>query len=80
MDRAGIDVADRVLADFRDSLREIAERPAIGSFRPDLTLQSQRFRRVHSWYVVYRFDDRLVEVLRVIHASRDIRRILGEVE
>ncbi len=44
------------------------------------SLQSQRFRRGHSWYVVYRFDDRLVEVLRVIHASRDIRRILGEVE
>jgi antitoxin ParD1/3/4/toxin ParE1/3/4 len=72
---------DQPAEDFLEGVLETIERlgefPEIGHARRDLTTKDLRFHVVSNCYIVYRFIKQRVEVVRFIHASRDVASILG---
>ena len=68
---------DAVLDALRDALRRIAETPRLGHLREGLVDEPLRFYPVWSYLVVYRPSDP-VEIVRVLHAARDVAQALGE--
>lgn len=73
-----VDAARCVVDDLDKAMRGLAEMPGKGHIREDLT----REPRVLIWavvryLVVYRQDTRPLEVLRILHGSRDVGRELG---
>jgi len=79
--RDSIDAAARVREEIRDVCRRLAEHPQIGHQREDLTTRKDvLFWPVYSYLVVYRPGIRPLEVLRVLHGRRDVKRVLDESE
>ena len=72
-----IEAADRVLAALEKALHKLAKNPGIGHRREELADRRHRFFPVHSYLIVYRFEAKPLQVLRVLHAARDVQRILG---
>jgi antitoxin ParD1/3/4/toxin ParE1/3/4 len=70
--------ASRVLEKLRQAMRLLARTPEIGHYRRDLASESVRFWSVYSYLVIYRAEGRPLEVVRILHASRDVRAILEE--
>lgn len=68
--------ADRLLASIETAIRRIVRRPGIGHLRQDLADDTHRFYLVGSYLIVYRADSRPLEVLRILHASRDAASLL----
>jgi plasmid stabilization system protein ParE len=71
-----IDAAHRVLARIEGAMRKLAKTPRIGHFREDLADRRQRFFQVYSYLIVYRAETKPMQVVRVLHAARDIRELL----
>jgi antitoxin ParD1/3/4/toxin ParE1/3/4 len=59
-------------------MRRLAEMPEIGHSRKDLANEPLRFWPVYSYLVIYRPEARPLQVVRVLHGSRDVRRILED--
>jgi plasmid stabilization system protein ParE len=76
-DTAGDRIADQVLTTVRQSFERVAETPSIGHFRPDLVDERHRLISVASLLVIYRWETRPVQIIRVLHGSRDVRRIMS---
>jgi len=73
-----MDAADRVLAALQQALEQLGTNPGIGHMREDLADSSLRFFLVYSYLIVFRLEeDGSLRVLRVIHAARDVRSLLG---
>jgi plasmid stabilization system protein ParE len=70
--------AIRVREALLDSMRLLAEHPGIGHTRADLADEGVRFWPVFSYLVIYRSDTRPIQVVRVLHGKRDVRRLLEE--
>jgi plasmid stabilization system protein ParE len=62
-----------VLDALHGAMRRLAEHPGLGHLREDLTDEPVRFLAVWSYLVIYRVTGR-VEVVRVLHAARDVAR------
>ena len=75
--RAGIEVANRVEADIYRAFETLAQNPGIGHKRSDLTSHPVLFLAVYSYLVVYRPEIRPMEIVRILHAKRDLRNILA---
>ena len=56
----------------------LADNPGIGHLRSDLTPQDVRFWSVFRYLVIYRPDTKPLEIVRVLHGKRDVRRLLEE--
>jgi plasmid stabilization system protein ParE len=69
-------VADRVEALIRNTIALLAKNPGIGHFRRDLTDEPVKFYAVYSWLVVYRPKTEPLQVISVLHAGRDVSKIL----
>jgi antitoxin ParD1/3/4/toxin ParE1/3/4 len=67
--------ADRIIADLHHAFRQLAQMPGMGHRRRDLTLRSVLFWPVHSYLIIYT-DATPISIVRVIHASRDVRKLL----
>jgi toxin ParE1/3/4 len=78
IDRAGASVARHVLREVRSALQFLATRPGVGHAREDLTDLPVRFWPVFSYLVIYNPDTSPLEVLRVLHAARDVAAILED--
>jgi len=72
-----IEAADRVLDALEKALYKLARNPAIGHMREELADRRHRFLLVYSYLIVYRFETQPLQVLRVLHAARDVQSILG---
>lgn len=72
-----IAAADRVLESINQALHRLAKNPGIGHFREELADRRHRFWLVYSYLIVYRFEPRPLQVIRVLHAARDVQSILG---
>lgn len=70
------DAAGRVRAKLRDALRKLAKRPQMGHLREDLADESLRFWPVYSYLIIYRAEVRPLQVIRILHASRDVQSLL----
>jgi toxin ParE1/3/4 len=81
-DTAGPEVARRFLEAARTAFREIAARPGAGSPRYGEKLRAPhlRTRRVSRfpYLIFYVENEGFVEVMRVLHERRDIRRAFSK--
>jgi plasmid stabilization system protein ParE len=68
--------ADRVLIALEKALRELAKSPGKGHQREDLADGRHRFFLVYSYLIVYRPEAKPMQVIRVLHASRDVQALL----
>jgi plasmid stabilization system protein ParE len=69
--------ADRVESECFQAFETLAKMPGIGHMRDDLTHHDLFFFTVHSYLVIYRKNIPL-EIAAIIHASRDVTRVLEE--
>jgi plasmid stabilization system protein ParE len=68
--------AQRMRTELREAMRRLAEMPGIGHLRDDLADEALRFWSVHSYVIVYRPETDPLQVLRVLHGSRDVGAVL----
>jgi antitoxin ParD1/3/4 len=52
--------------------------PGAGHWRKDLTDESVRFFAVYSYLIVYRPETKPLQVVAILHGSRDVERILSK--
>ena len=71
-----IAAADRVLDALEKALHELVKNPGKGHWREDLADRQHRFFLVYSYLIVYRPETKPLQVIRVLHASRDIQTLL----
>ena len=69
--------AERVLDRIEATIKELAKTPGMGHLREDLADRRHRFFLVYSYLIVYRPETRPLQIIRVLHASRDVRALLG---
>ena len=74
----GPSVALHVIRSLLKAVRLLAQSPALGHGREDLTQLSVKFWPVFSYLIVYDPIRRPIEILGVLHGSSDLRRILRE--
>jgi toxin ParE1/3/4 len=74
--RRHIEAADRVLDALHKAIFKLAKNPAMGHWREDLADRRHRFFLVYSYLIVYRCETKPLQVIRVLHAGRDVRGIL----
>ena len=78
-----LDAAERFLNAFNSNLRRLADMHGIGAMREFADPKLARLRSLPvtgftNYLIFYRYDDRDVQILRVIHGARDLERALGE--
>ena len=59
-------------------IRKLVKSPNLGHRRFDLTDRDLLFFRVHSYLIVYRPAMKPLNVVRVLHAARDVKSLLAE--
>ncbi len=74
----GTDVADRLVDTITDRFLLLARYPRIGRGRDDDLRAGLRSFSVGSYVMIYRIDGEDVLILRVLHGSRDIQRLIPE--
>lgn len=75
---AGLETADRVESVIRSKIGYLAEFPDAGHWRRDLTGANVRFFTVYSYLIVYRPETKPLQIVSILHGSRDLAGILGE--
>jgi antitoxin ParD1/3/4/toxin ParE1/3/4 len=71
-----VNAAGRVLDAIDKAFNKLAKTPGIGHFREDLADKQHKFFLVYSYLIVYRFQSKPLQILRVLHTSRDIQALL----
>jgi plasmid stabilization system protein ParE len=70
--------ADKLQADLMAAFEHLSAWPETGHSRSDLTSQPVRFWKSGPYLIVYRVANRIVQIVAVLHASRDIPEILAQ--
>jgi antitoxin ParD1/3/4/toxin ParE1/3/4 len=76
--KGGKPLALHVFARLRSSMRFLGKRPASGHARPDLTAEPVKFWQVFSYLVIYDPVPQPIHIIRVMHASRDLKSLLSD--
>ena len=71
-----MDAADRWLDKLEKAIQQVADMPAIGHTRDDLTDKPVLLWPVGRYLIIYRPDPRPIEIVRVVSAYRDVSRLL----
>src|SRR5713226_2816844 len=74
-----IEAADRVLDALENAMVKLAKNPGIGHWREELADKRHRFLLVYSYLIIYRHETKPLQIIRVLHAARDVQSILGMV-
>ena len=69
------DAADRLLEEFYRSFAQLAEMPGMGHRRHDLTQRDVLFWPLRSYLIIYK-RSKPVQVVRIIHGKRDVKKLL----
>jgi len=69
--------AEKVVDRIEATIKELVRTPGMGHLREDLADRRHRFFLVYSYLIVYRPETRPLQIIRVLHASRDVRALLG---
>lgn len=72
--RQSHDASERIGRALEEACARLARTPGVGHRREELGSRSLRVLVVHSYLVVYRPESRPLQILRVIHGSRDLAR------
>jgi plasmid stabilization system protein ParE len=78
MSEAGARVAQHVLKQIKDAVVFLSRTPGAGHFREDLTSAAVKFWLVYSYQIIYRYTHRPIEIVRIIHGSRDMAKLLSQ--
>ena len=71
------DAADRVCGEIFEAMDRLARTPGMGHLRTDLSPREPLcFLHVRKYLIIYRRDDRPIQIVRVIHGNRDVAAIL----
>ena len=70
------ETADRVESVIREKFVYLADFPGGGHSRGDLTDAAVRFFSVYSYLIVYRPDTRPLQIVTILHGSRDVFKLL----
>ncbi len=68
--------ADQLEDDFFSAFEKLARQPRIGHTRTDLTERAVRFWPEGSYLIVYRELTETLQIVAVLHGSRDIPEVL----
>ena len=68
--------ANRVLKALESAMRKLAQNPLLGHWREDLADKRHRFHLVYSYLIVYRYESKPLQVIRVLHAARDVQNLI----
>lgn len=71
-----IDAADRLIADLFTAFELLARDPGIGHTRKDLTRHPVRSWPVGNYLILYRSEQKPIQIVAVVHGSRDIPSFL----
>jgi toxin ParE1/3/4 len=71
------EAADRVLAALESAMVKIAKNPGVGHWREELADKRHRFLLVYSYLIVYRYEAKPLQIVRVLHAARNVQSILS---
>jgi plasmid stabilization system protein ParE len=71
-----IAAADRVLRALERAIERLVRRPGLGHLREDLADRRHRFPLVYSYLIVYRPETKPLQIIRVLHAARDVQELL----
>ena len=71
-----IEAADRVVGALETTMHKLAKAPGIGHMREELADRRHRFFLVYSYLIVYRYETKPLQVIRVLHAARDVQNML----
>ncbi len=72
-----IEDADRVIDALDGAVIKLAQNPGIGHWREELIDKRHRFFPVHPYLIVYRHETKPLQIIRVLHGSRDVQSLLG---
>jgi plasmid stabilization system protein ParE len=75
---ASQEAADRVESAIRAKCVYLANFPGAGHWRHDLTSIDVRFFSVYSYLIVYRPETKPLQVVTILHGSRDVAGILTQ--
>ena len=73
-----LETADRVESAIRAKCVYLASFPGAGHLRHDLTSANVRFLSVYSYLIVYRPETKPLQVVTILHGSRDVAGILTQ--
>jgi toxin ParE1/3/4 len=71
------DAADRIIDEIFAAFHRLGQTPGMGHFRSDLANEPLRFWHARNYLIIYRSEKRPIEIVRVLHAARDVQVILG---
>ncbi len=74
---AGVSRADTLEQELHEAMQRLGDFPGIGHVRHDLADEVLRFWPVHQFLIVYRAEERPVQIVRVLHSARDVQAILS---
>lgn len=77
IEKAGPTVTRSVMKDIRSGLSLLGSEPGAGHVREDLTDRPLKFWLVHPYLIVYEPEARPVQILRILHGTRDLEDILN---
>ena len=72
-----LDAADKVFGRLHDTFVKLGRNPLLGHLREDLADSEHRFFLVYSYLVVYLASSKPLQIVRVLHAARDVQSLLG---
>ena len=76
--RDSIPAANRVSTKLDEAIRGLLVLPGKGHTRPDVDDPKYRFWSVFSYVIAYRFDEKTVTIVRVVHGHRDFRELFDK--
>lgn len=77
LDRTNPEAARRYAVAFREKSEALARFPEMGRLRPEIALDL-RSTLVNPYVLFYRVQGDEVQILRILHGRRDLRRIMRE--
>lgn len=78
LENSGPERAEHVLKGFFTAFEKLVANPGLGHRREDLADSPVLFFRVWSWFVIFRHDEKSLDIARVVHAARDIETLLQD--
>ncbi|MGA3025437.1 MAG: type II toxin-antitoxin system RelE/ParE family toxin [Bryobacteraceae bacterium] len=75
---ASVEMADRVESVIREKIAYLARNPSGGHWRKDLTDEPVRFFSIYAYLVVYRPETKPLQVVAILHGSRDLEQVLTD--
>jgi plasmid stabilization system protein ParE len=76
--QSSVEIADRVESVIRERIVFLAGSPGAGHWRKNLTDKAVKFFPAYSYLIVYRPETNPLEVVAILHGSRNLEQVLKD--